>query len=984
MRHYNLLAISAAVLLFFTPARAGAQEPAASFQDAVNLYQSGVYGKARTIFESLGDPMSRAYAVLCAIKADDDDYARLFREYNDEFPESVLGNRIRYEYASSLFAKEDYASAAAMFSQVSESRLESSDLLNLNFRRGYCAYANGRYDDAVYYLLKVESAPKSSLTSPARYHLGYIAYNGGQFDVAEKWFRLIEPDERFQALAQYYILECRFNKKDYDYIIENGPALMEQAPEERKTRLARIVSESYLVKGDKNKALAYYMLEGDKEGQSRSDLYHAGSVMYAVQDYKGAIEKFSKMENRIDSLGQVANYQLAYSYIRTGNKVAASDSFKDASQAGFDPKIQEDAWFNYAKLVFDLNSDMSVFGSYLEQYPQTERREQIYNYLAIAALNAKDYAAAIEAYSNIEELSEEQLGNYLKANYLRASQLAAGGAWTDAVPYFRSASFNLPKNDRYAQLARYWLAESLFNSGNYADAAEIYEELYNVSALYGRSEGKMLTYNLGYSFYNQTKYESAARWLDQYIASGDQEARKDALVRRADCDFARHNYKAAVSSYQKVLDTYYDVNDIYPYYQQAIAYGLFGKKKEKVDVLSRVTKASADTPMYSEAMYELGRAYMENEDNQQAVKTFGTLQTTTSDVTYSARALIGSGMAYRNMKDYEHALANYKQVVDLLPQSEYAEEALMAINSIYQTTNEPEKFLDYMQSRNLSVGKTPKERENIFFNTAEQIYLSGGYDRAVTSFQKYLKDYPEGEKRGDAWFYLADSYRCLSDKEKACAAFKLAVADLKEGSFAETSAYNYAKLSYEMQHYTDAYEGFCMLQDIAKMEENKSAARLGKMRSAYQAHNYDDAIAAARDLISNSPSPAEQREGWFTEAKSLLATSRRDEAYLFFRKLAEQQPSTPEGAESYYMVVRDLCDSGEFAKLEDKVYEFASKCGDQSYWLAKCYIVLGDGFREQGKTAQAKATWESIRDGYTPYEEGDDIIETVNQRIAAL
>ena len=99
------------------------------------------------------------------------------------------------------------------------------------------------------------------------------------------------------------------------------------------------------------------------------------------------------------------------------------------------------------------------------------------------------------------------------------------------------------------------------------------------------------------------------------------------------------------------------------------------------------------------------------------------------------------------------------------------------------------------------------------------------------------------------------------------------------------------------------------------MEENKSAARLGKMRSAYQARNFDDAIAAARDLISNSPSPAEQREGWFTEAWSLLATSHRDEAYLFFRKLAEQQPSTPEGAESYYMVVRDLCDSGEFAKL---------------------------------------------------------------------
>lgn len=983
MKYKSLLITLLAGALLHAPVRAGAQEQDSRFQEAVNLYQNGVYERARTIFETLADPMSEAYAVLCAVKGGDSDYERVFWEYNDKYPESILGNRIRFEYAANLFAKEDYAGAASMLQQVSETRLGQADQLNYNFRRGYCAYIAGRYEEAVTYLMKVESAPKNSYTAPSRYQLAYIAYNGSQFDVAEKWFRLAGQDERFRELAEYYILECRFMDKDYDYITENGPAMIEQAPEGRRTRLARMISESFLVKGDKTKALAYYMMEGDKEGQSRADLFHAGSVMYAVQDYKGAIEKFSKMESRIDSVGQVANYQLAYSYIKVGNKVAASDAFRDASQAGYDPKIQEDAWFNYAKLAFDLNSDMSVFGGYLQQYPNTSRKEQIFNYLAIAALNAKDYAAAIEAYSNIEELNEEQLGNYLKANYLRASQLAAGGAWTDAAPYFRSAAFNLPKNDRYAQLARYWLAESLFNSGSYADAAEVYEDLYNISALYNRSEGRMLSYDLGYANFNQAKYEAAARWFDQYIKDGDPSGRKDALVRRADCDFARHNYKEAIPAYQKVLDNYNDVNDIYPYYQQALSYGLFGKKKDKVNVLSRVTKASADAPLYSEAMYELGRAYMEIDDNKQAVATFSALQTSTSDNTFAARALIGKGMANRNMKNYEQALSDYKQVVDLLPQSEYAEEALMAINSIYQTTNQPEKFLEYMQSRNLSVGKTPAERESIYFNTAEQIYLSGGYDRAVTSFQNYLKDYPQGSKRGDAWFYLADSYRNLSDKEKACSAFKQAVAELKEGSFAETSAYNYAKLSFELQRYTDAYDGFCTLLDIAKMDENKAAARLGKMRSAYQAHSFDDAIAAARDLISNSPSAAEQREGWFIEAKSLLATSHRDEAFLFFRKLAEN-PSTPEGAESYYMVVKDLCDSGQFTELENKVYDFAGKCGDQSYWLAKCYIVLGDGFREQGKTAQARATWESIRDGYTPYGEGDDIIESVNQRISSL
>ena len=983
MKLKRLQILVAAMLFFVAPVRAGAQANDVRFANAETLYRNGAYAEARSIFESLEGPLPKAYVVLCAIKTNDPDYPKLYRRLGAEYPETILGNTIRYAYANDLFAKENYADAAVMLAQVSSTRLEPAEVVNYDFRRGYCAYVGGDPEAALNCFLKVEKAPKNALTAPARYHIGYIAYSRRQFSTAEKWFNLIVDDERFKEIAEYYLLECRFMAKDYDYVLENGPVMIEQAPEERRARLARIISESYLVKGDKEKALAYYRMEGSSEPATRSDFYHAGSVMYAVQDYKAAIENFTRMESRIDSLGQIANYQLGYSYIRTGNKVAASDSFRDASQSGYNAEIQEDAWFNYAKLAFDLNSDMSVFGGYLQQYPQTTRREQIYNYLAIAALEAKDYSAAIAAYDNIEELNPEQRGNYMKANYLRATQLAGGGAWTDAAQYFRAAAINLPKDDRFAQLSRYWLAESWFNSGRFADAAELYSDLYNVSALNGRQEGRLLSYNLAVASYNQGKYETAARWFDQYLLSGDTAGRKDAMIRRADCDFARHNYKAAIESYGKVLGVYGDPEQIYPYYQQALAYGLSGNKKEKLNVLGRVEEASADSPMYSDAMYELGRACMEMNDNARAVMVFEKLRTTTADNTFAARALIGQGMAYRNMKEYDKALDSYKTVVDMMPDSEYAEEAIMAINSVYRTTGESDKFLEYIQSRNLSVGRTPAEKETIYFNTAEQIYLSGSYERAITSLQKYLKDYPKGAKKGEAWFYLADSFRCLSDKEKACSAYKMALDALGEGAFAETSAYYYAVMSYELQRYADAYEGFTRLGDIAKMDANKSAARLGRMRSAYSARNFDDAIDAARDLIASSPSAAEQREGWFVEAKSLLATSHRDEAYMFFRKLAEQ-PSTPEGAESYYMVVRDLCDTGEYAKLEEAVYDLAGKCGDQTYWLAKCYIVLGDGFREQGKTAQARATWESIRDGYTASEEGDDIIETVKERIATL
>ena len=983
MRLSSLPAILAAAAFFLAPVRAGAQERAQVYREAVNLYENGIYEHARTLFESLEDPLGDAYALLCAIRSRSSDYPDLLKTYEARYPESVLSSAIHFEIGQHLFDSGEYEAAAGHYAMVNEGRLQSSQLAEYCYKSGYCAAVAGKTAEAREWMTRVESMPGSRLAAAASYQLGYLDYSEKSFGSALDWFSRASSDSRFGPLAEYYILECRFMEKDYAYVTENGPGMLETVPAERRQRLSRIISESYMVLGDEHKALEFYNMEGEPEELSRADLFHAGSVKFAVQDYAGAIASFSRMESRIDSLGQVANYNLGWSYIQTGNKVAAADAFKDAAEVGYDASIQADAFFNHAKLCFDLNGDTSVFGAYLQQYPQTARKEQIYNYMAIAALNSRDYAAAIEAYSNIEELDEGQKLNYTKANYLRAGQLLSGGSWADASRCFQAASFHLPKEDPLWQLSRYWLAETSFAGGDYAKAATIYNELYNLSALDGRPEGALLPYNIGCSLFNQKKYDGASKWFDKYIADKDAFSRKDAMLRRADCDFARHDYVAAVRNYGKVLDEFNEPDDIYPYYQQALAYGLSGDRMSKVSVLSRVQGASSDAAMYPEAMYELGRAYMDIDKNSLAAGIFSRLASSTSDRTWVARAMIGEGMAYRNMKNYDQALARYKGVVSLMPGSEYSEEALMAINSIYQTTNQPEKYLEYIESNGIPVGKTAAERESVYFNTAEQIYLSGNYKRASEALLKYLGDYPLAEKRGDAWFYLADSNRGLGNKEKACEAYLAAVNELKEGPFAESAALNYARISYELEHYADSYSGYGTLLEIAKMDENRLAARRGRMKAAFAGRSYEEAIAAAREFRSTQPSVDDEREADYVEARSLLATSRRDEAFRLFEKLA-QQPSTPEGAESAYMLIRNHCDSGEYDKVEKAAFDFAGKCGEQSYWLAKAYIVLGEAFAAKGNPAQARATWESIRDGYHPGPEGDDILETVNQKLATL
>ena len=955
-----------------------------TWQQAMRLYGNGMYEQARILFASMPDgPLTDAYEVLCALKMQTDDYPELLSAYRLRYPSSRLSGTLHFEQGRILFDQGKYQQAASEFSFVSSSDLTDAEMSEYIFKCGYSAFSLGHYLEASQFFTLLESLPQSDYTAPGRYFTGVMLYEGKQFAEAEANFWKASADPRFQALTDFYIVDCEFNQKNYDFVIREGSRIYDSLPAGRRERVARQLSEAYLIKGDKDKAREYYD-DLSHEGMNRKDYFYAGTVLYSVDDYAGAIENFTKMGDRSDSLGQVANYHLANAYLRTHDQVSAMQAFQDASSVDFDPEITEDAAFNFAKLVFDLNKDTSGFARYIERWSTKARGDQIYGYMALAALVDKDYAGAVEAYDNIEELTPDMLSNYTKANFLRGEQLFDSGSYRDAIPFFRATAYYVPRTDRFNQLARYWMGEASYRAGFYPDAQKTFTELHNAAALDSYAEGRLLPYNIGYSYFKAGDYASAARWFDSYVASGDALAREDAMNRRADCDFARRDYKAAIASYQKVMTEFFSPDNIYPYYQQAVAYGLAGDRRRKVSTLLHIEDATAGVPLYDEALYELGRAQMDLKNNNDAVRTFTRLRRNTKDNTYVARALIGLGMVHRNMSSYDEALESYKEVVSLMPNSEYAEEAMSAIESIYQARRQPEKFLEYVEQNSLAQSRSDADREKMYFNTAEQLYLAANHQQAVATLRKYLEDYPTGEDRPQAEFYLAECYNALGEKEKAVEHYAAAASGESAYSFTEMSRLRYADLSYGLERYQDAYAGYEQLLNTARMDANKLAARVGMMRAAYRCKDYAAAIAASDAVAAQRGLAADvRREATYVKAKASLASSKRDQALALFRQLGED-PSSAIGAESRYLVIQSLYDTGKFDAIDNEVYAFSQKAGDQSYWLARAYVVLGDSFAERGQYAQAKATFESIRDGYEPASGADDIADAVRMRLERL
>ena len=926
-----------------------------------------------------------ASSVLEDVKGQVPGYEIRMNAFAGTYPHSAYLPQIFFAHASNRFDAQDYAEALEVLEALKIKHLHKNQRDEYLFKVAYSALELSDYAKASAGFKEVEKRPASDYTGPSRYALGCICYRNGDFAEALDWFEKSASDERFKDTSDYYILECRFMLKDYRYVTANAERMYGSVPQDRKPHLARIISESWLVLGDADNARRYYDLGiGDgNQPASRTDWFHSGSVLYAVDDYEGAIRSFTNMTERTDSIGQVANYHLGYSYIQTRNKVAALTAFKDAAMADFDPRITEDAYFNWAKLAFDINTDTSVFNDYIRKYPAKEQEDRINSYIAVAALHDRDYERAVEAYDKIDELDDDMVLNYMKANYLRAVQLVDNGSYRLAIPCLKAAAYYSDRSSRFNQLSRYWLAESYYRNDQYDMAMDVFSDLYNTSALFGRTEYELLPYNIAYCHFKKENYPAALKWFDTYIADSRSGLRKEALERRADCFFIQKKYKEACEAYDMVLDKYFMVNDVYPYYQAAISYGLCRNQSRKIELLSNVMDASPSAKFYPEALFELGRAYVAKEDDDKAFECFRKLADEVKDNTFVAKAYIEMGSLARNQSQYNEALGYYKTVVEEMPMSGFMDDALAAIESIYQTRNAPEEYLAYIEAIGRGEIKSDGERDNMIFNSAEQIYLSENYEKALVALASYLEKYPDSPNAFKADFYMAESYRMSGKLEQACDSYTRVI-EKGEGSFVELSMLNFSNLSYRMERWDDAFGGYSSLYSAALLENNKYAAMLGMMRSAYRAHNYSEAVRNSEKVIDDARTDASvKEEALYIKAKSYLSTSRRDEAYAIFAQLA-RNVSSAYGAEAAYLIILDSYDKGQFEDVETKVYAFSDAGSGQVYWLAKSFIVLGDSFVEREEFEQAKATFESVRDGYTPSGNDDDVQDNVTMRLKKL
>ena len=999
MNRKRFILISA--LLFVFIIRAGSQVPfskSSNFTRAMELFSKEKYPSAIRLFDSyirnndgtsvLTVADAEYYRSLAALNLFNPDAEYRMVTFVRTHPESPRINEANLALGDYFYQNKNYRKAVTYYELVNRQELTSAKLPEYFFRLGYSLYIRGDMPRALLMFSEIKDID-TEYTPPALYYFSQIAYEEQMYQTAIEGFNRLKNDETFGSIVPFYIVQILYLQKDYDQILQIAPDLLKSAPKERTVELYRFIGDAYYNKGNYAEALPY--LEKFASGtkiSGREDKYELGYCYYKTGNIDKAITLFREIGAKEDLLSQNIWYLLGSSYLQKGDKKRAQLGFSEASKLNFDKKIKEDALFNYAMLTYETSYSpfgevIAAFQNYIDQYPGSDRISEAYSYLVSTFLQVKNYKSALASLDKIRNKDSKLEEAYQKVAFFRGLELFKNLELEPATDMFDKSLKYGSYNTGLRARAVYWKSEALYRLGRYEDAKAGYTEFMGIPGSSKLSEYSLVRYNLGYTFFNLKDYTNALTHLKTFegdVANIKTEVMVDARDRIADCYYITTNYNEAIAYYDKVID-YGKIDADYAMYQKGFSLGLMNNQKGKADILSSLMLRYPSSSYLPDAYFERGRAYLVQEDYKKGEADFNTVISSYPSSPFVPRAILQLGLLYNNIGENEKAVSQYKKVIENYKSTPEARYALTGLKNAYVDLNDVDAYFAFVKTLEGYGDVNMTEKDSLLYNSGENLYMSGKYDKATEVFRNYIGQFPNGSFLQNAQFYLAECLMKAGNSEEALKMYS-SVAGAPNNQFTEQSLIAAATIFFNKEDYNSSLDYYSRLEKAAVNNENKIISLKGQLRSAYQLGDARKTIDAADKVISSSGIPEEfSREAIYMRAKANYSLNNFDEALIDFRKVSGEVTSA-EGAESKYMVADLLYRKNQYDDSEKIITEFIDQNSPHQYWMARMFLLLSDISLKKGDKLQAKATLESLRDNYSA--DNDGILDEVKAKLDSL
>ncbi|MBQ5753471.1 MAG: tetratricopeptide repeat protein [Alistipes sp.] len=950
---------------------------------AVSLLEKERWSDARHEFERLreivasddeGAVQSIEYGLtVCAARLDDNVAVQRMQDFLSRYPGSVYAADVHFLLALHYCENDDFVGAKREFVAVPYKSLTAADKERYDVRMGYIEFLEGNHQLAFDYFARVPAT--SDYRDHATYYKSYIYYLRNDYDSAWSGFMSLKDSDAYAKVVPYYILQIEFARGNYKYVVRECDALIQGAADTERLELIRIAAESWYRLEGYNKALQYIAIFARSGGKmEREENYILGYSAYRTADYATAVEPFKSVCKGDDSLAQNASYHLADCYIKLGDKRLAAYSFAMAADEKYANEIAEDALFNYGKLLFEtgggtFNESINVLTRYVTKYPSSPRAQEARELLIAAYYNSHDYDMAYRAIRSFPSPDGNLKTALQKITYFKGLEQYKAGEYVAAREALEESQA-VGVSPKYGALSSFWLGEIAYKTGDYKGAVEKYN-YYVKRAPRTEREYKMALYNLGYAHMALNNMPQAKSSFEGFLwlyKDGDS-YRADGYNRLGDVHYLQRDYDAAVKSYEKA-DALNTEEQYYACYRRAVALGLVsGGVPKKIEALKTILK-SGDGDYVDDAGYELGRTYVASERYKDGATVLEDLVARYPSSPYYTPAMLDLGLIYFNLGRTERSLACYDKIISVAPQSAAAKDAMQSVREIYVSRGDVASYFAYAERTGVECDLSVMTRDSLTFRAAQKVYLASRHTEAVEQLENYLHHYPRGYYVDDALFCLSDSYLKCDSLDRAVERMKV-LAERPKNSYTVTVLEKLGEVTFDNRMYAESATAFRRLYDVADNVADRTAAATKYVKATVADGEQERVLAMSADVEQMTDvDNGARRSARFAKANVLSARGDKDEPLAIYKELSVASVADREGAESAYNVIRATYESGDAVKAENLIYDLADKKTPQTYWLGRAFVILGNIYADKGDAFQARATYQSIIDGYMPADDG--------------
>lgn len=967
----------------------------AEYRLATELFQNEKYSAAQKKYtyvinalEHYASPLrieAEYFEAICALELYNGDAEYKLNQFLIKHPANTRSNLINFQLGKLTYRNKKYNSAKKYFEKVEILDLDQNELAEYYFKLGYSYFKTGEIDKANNAFSKVINT-SSKYSSPSEYFIAHMQYESGKYDEALEGFNKLKSDKNFSSIAPYYIAQIQYLKGNYQEVINEGDQLIRHASPKRKSELNRIIGGSYYRLDKYNKALPYLLdyLNQSSGLQNEEFYYEIGYAYFKNDKYNEAIQYLQKATTSGDSTTQYAYYYLGACYLNTGQKQFASDAFSSAYKLSFNKEIKEDALFNMAQLAFDMSSDpyntaIRSLKDYLKNYPNSSRNDEAYHFLFKISMATGKYKDALESLENIKEKGKDYDRNYQKISFYRGIELFNQFEYDAAITMFKKSS-ELKVNRLITAESIFWTGESFYRKKNYWGSKKYFTSFLKTPGARDLSKYNMANYNLGYVYFKSKDYKNAFSYFKKFIAGLSNEAPPtvaDAFLRMGDAQFIAKKYRDAIRYYGNAIKID-AINVDYALFQKAIASGIILKYDQEIKSLIELINNYPKSTYLDDALFELGNTYLIINDNENALICFKKIEKNHPTSDFAVKSRLKSGLIFYNSGQNQLALTSFKNVVRDYPSTPYSKEALVSIRNIYMDDNNVDEFITYTQdipNADISIN----EQDSITFVAAENKYMEGDCNSSSTSFENYIKKFPNGVYVTHAAYYRADCFAREEKYEDALEYYEIVI-NRTPSEFTEDALRKASGITYTLEKYEKSQRYFTRLIQYASTIAILTEAIYGQMISNHKLNKPDDVISSASKLLKSDKLTDEMRlEALVLKASSLYELEDILLAKSDFKTIVSISKNET-GAEAKYMIAKIEFELLNYDEAEKNVFDLINQYSAYDYWVANSFILLADIYLVQGNNFQAKQTLQSIIENY----EGDELKDAAIQKYEAI